>query len=99
MPKIVLSRLGSPMLEAGGAVWVGVCPAGEDEMRLRARRSQGVAGPRPGSISLESPVEHLGISVWARNALRSIGCGTVEQALLLDLSISVRGIGSKTKQQ
>ena len=51
------------------------------------------------SLALESAVEDLGLSVRARNALRSIGCTTVQDVLRLDLSSFVRGLGSKTKQE
>src|SRR5437016_3183151 len=37
-------------------------------------------------VALESPVEDLGLSVRTRNALRAVGCKTVEDALRLDLS-------------
>ncbi len=47
-------------------------------------------------IGLESAVEDLGLSVRTRNALRAIGCDTVEDVLELDLSASVRGLGRKT---
>jgi Bacterial RNA polymerase, alpha chain C terminal domain len=50
-------------------------------------------------IGLESAVEDLGLSVRTRNALRAIGCDTVEDVLELDLSASVRGLGRKTKDE
>jgi hypothetical protein len=55
------------------------------------------AGVMP--LGLESAVEDLGLSVRTRNALRSIGCDTVEDVLRLDLSSSVRGLGRKTKEE
>lgn len=51
----------------------------------------------PNLVGLESRVEDLGLSVRARNALRAIGCNTVAEALRLDLSSSIRGLGRKTK--
>ncbi len=50
-------------------------------------------------VALESPVEDLGLSVRTRNALRSLGCKTVEDALRLELSASLRGFGDKTKRE
>lgn len=50
-------------------------------------------------FALQSPVEDLGLSVRARNALRGIGCDTLEDVLGLDLSSSVRGLGRKTKDE
>lgn len=51
------------------------------------------------AVALDSPVEDLGLSVRTRNALRSIGCNTVEDALRLELSASLRGFGDKTKKE
>uniref|UniRef100_Q01V32 RNA polymerase, alpha subunit domain protein n=1 Tax=Solibacter usitatus (strain Ellin6076) TaxID=234267 RepID=Q01V32_SOLUE len=53
----------------------------------------------PKIVSLESAVEDLGLSVRTRNALRAIGCDTVENVLALDLGSSVRGLGRKTKEE
>ncbi|MBZ5625615.1 MAG: hypothetical protein LAQ69_44010 [Acidobacteriia bacterium] len=50
-------------------------------------------------VSLESPLEDLGLSVRTRNALRGVGCNTVEDALRLDLSSTVRGLGRKTRSE
>jgi hypothetical protein len=50
-------------------------------------------------IGRESAVEDLGLSVRTRNALRAIGCVTVNDVLALDLSSSVRGLGRKTKDE
>ncbi len=51
------------------------------------------------AISLESPVEALGLSVRARNALRGVGCRTVGDALALDLSSAIRGLGRTTRSE
>jgi hypothetical protein len=67
-------------------------------MRSRDRHSA-IPGGDPKIISLESAVEDLGLSVRTRNALRAIGCDTVEKVLALDLSSSVRGLGRKTKEE
>ena len=58
-----------------------------------------VPASEPKSITLESPVEDLGLSVRTRNALRGFGCDTVEDVLGLDLSTSVRGLGRKAKDE
>lgn len=44
-------------------------------------------------------MEDLAISMRARNALRAIGCDTVEDVLRLDLSAPVRGLGRKTRDE
>jgi hypothetical protein len=49
------------------------------------------------TIALESPIESLGLSVRTCNALHAVGCNTVGEALRLDLSRTVRGLGRKTK--
>jgi len=67
-------------------------------MRSRFRHSAIPEGD-PKVISLESAVEDLGLSVRTRNALRAIGCDTVENVLALDLGSSVRGLGRKTKEE
>lgn len=76
-------------------------------MRSGARHSRKVleVQPRPvpvsepKSIVPQSPVEDLGLSVRTRNALRGIGCDTVEDLLGLDLASPVRGLGRKTKDE
>jgi len=77
-------------------------------MRSRVRQSNGLGLPRhlPNGvveevkiIRLESTVEDLGLSVRTRNALRGIGCDTVEDILELDLSNPIRGVGRKTKDE
>jgi DNA-directed RNA polymerase alpha subunit len=74
-------------------------------MRSRVRQPQNLEPPSYSKareaklIGLESVVEDLGLSVRTRNALRAIGCDTVEDVLELDLSASVRGLGRKTKDE
>jgi hypothetical protein len=74
-------------------------------MRSVARRSREAEPPRhpvitePKSIALGSPVEDLGLSVRTRNALRGIGCDTVEDLLGLEFSSPVRGVGRKTREE
>jgi hypothetical protein len=53
----------------------------------------------PKFVGLESAVEDLGLSVRTRNALRGIGCVTVEDVLALDLSSGIRGLGRKTQDE
>jgi len=65
-----------------------------DEVEAQLGRGRGSG---PNRVALESPVEDLGLSVRARNALRAIGCNTVADALRLDLSSAIRGLGRKTK--
>ena len=52
-----------------------------------------------GLIGPDSALEELGLSMRTRNALRGIGCDTVEDVLELDLRTSVRGLGRKTKEE
>ncbi|MBZ5594638.1 MAG: hypothetical protein LAP39_20535 [Acidobacteriia bacterium] len=51
------------------------------------------------SLGLESAIEDLGLSVRTRNALRSVGCDIVDDALRLDLSLVVKGLGEKTREE
>jgi DNA-directed RNA polymerase specialized sigma24 family protein len=55
--------------------------------------------PEAGLLEVISPVEALGLPVRTRNALRGIGCNTIQDVLNLDLSGSVRGLGPKSKEQ
>ena len=70
----------------------------ELESHLRRLHTPAPAN-QPKIIGLESAVEDLGLSVRTRNALRAIGCDTVEHVLALDLSSSVRGLGRKTRNE
>jgi hypothetical protein len=47
----------------------------------------------------EAPVEELGLSVRTRNAVRGMGCVTIDDVLHLNLSSSWRGMGEKTKAE
>jgi hypothetical protein len=66
-----------------------------DEVEAQLGQVRGIEAK---SLGLESAVEDLGLSVRTRNALRSVGCNTVQDVLQLDLSF-VRGLGTKTKQE
>jgi hypothetical protein len=52
----------------------------------------------PAVISAESPIEALGVSVRACNALHAAGCNTVDDVLRLDLGLPIRGLGRKAKE-
>jgi hypothetical protein len=56
-----------------------------------------IRGGEAKPVGFESPVEDLGLPVRTRNALRGVGCNTVQDVLRLDLSSVVRGLGPKTK--
>ena len=57
----------------------------------------GRAAPRgDGALEVGSKIEDLGLPVRTRNALRAIGCRTIGDALRLDLSAPVRGLGAKS---
>jgi hypothetical protein len=47
----------------------------------------------------EIPLEELGLSVRARNALKSVGCSTVGDILRLDFDQPVRGLGKLARQE
>jgi HAMP domain-containing protein len=67
-----------------------------DEVEARPGR---VRAADAKSLGLESAVEDLGLRVRVSNALRRLGCNTVEDVLRLDLSSSVRGLGPKAKEE
>ena len=51
------------------------------------------------ALPLESPLEHLGLSVRARNALKGVGCQTISDLLRLDLERPVRGFGKLAREE
>src|SRR4051812_15141440 len=53
----------------------------------------------PDVLETASPLEALPIPVRTRNALRGVGCQTIADILNLDLTSSIRGLGSKSKEQ
>jgi hypothetical protein len=65
------------------------------DARLDAERR---AGPDGKQVALESPIEDLALSLRARNALHSLGCERVRDALSMDLSVG-RGMGHKTLEE
>ena len=66
-------------------------------------KTSGPNGTHPGtggsSLGVRAPVEELGLSARGRNALRGVGCATIEDVLRLDLSTAVRGLGRKTREE
>ncbi len=51
------------------------------------------------SLTLQSPVEDLDVSVRARNALHHIGCNSVQDVLRLDMSGPLRRLGNATRAE
>jgi hypothetical protein len=51
------------------------------------------------ALPVDAPLEHLGLSVRARNALKSVGCNTVADLLRLDLDRPVRGLGKLAREE
>src|SRR3954470_8844136 len=50
-------------------------------------------------LPAESPLEALGLSVRTRNALKGVGCSTIEDVLRLDIQTPIRGLGRKAKEE
>jgi hypothetical protein len=51
------------------------------------------------SLPAETGLSEIGLSVRTLNALRGVGCNTVEDVLRLDLSTPKRGLGRIAKQE
>src|SRR5690349_1388489 len=51
------------------------------------------------ALPVESPLEELGLSVRARNALKGVGCNTIADVLKLDLEQPVRGLGKLAREE
>ena len=51
------------------------------------------------SLPAETGLNEIGLSVRTLNALRGVGCNTVEDVLRLDLSTPIRGLGRIAKQE
>lgn len=49
--------------------------------------------------ALDSPIEVLGLSMRSRNALRKLGCDTIQSLLDRDFSRAVRGFGSISRHE
>ena len=50
-------------------------------------------------IAADSPLEALGLSVRTRNALKGVGCSTIDDVLRLDIQAPIRGLGRKAKEE
>lgn len=50
-------------------------------------------------LPVEAPLEELGLSVRARNALKGVGCNTIADVLRLDLDRPVRGLGKLAREE
>ncbi len=50
-------------------------------------------------LPAQAPLEQLGLSVRTRNALKGVGCSTVEDVLRLDIQSPIRGLGRKAKEE
>ena len=57
------------------------------------------ADPPAPQIDPGAPLEALGLSVRTRNALKAVGCGTVQSVLRLDLATPIRGLGRKAREE
>ena len=51
------------------------------------------------AVPADSPLEALGLSVRTSNALKSVGCATIEDVLRLDIQAPIRGLGRKAKEE
>jgi hypothetical protein len=51
------------------------------------------------AVPVEAPLEQLGLSVRARNALKGVGCTTIADVLRLDLERPVRGLGKLAREE
>jgi hypothetical protein len=50
-------------------------------------------------LAADSPLEALGLSVRTRNALKSVGCATIDDVLRLDIRAPIRGLGRKAREE
>lgn len=71
---------------------------------VNSRRSQhlnAASGPEPanGKIAQSEPVESLGLSTRARNALHQLGCHTVAEVMRFDYTPPLPRLGRKTRQE
>jgi hypothetical protein len=55
--------------------------------------------PTHTTFARDTALENLGLSVRTRNALKSVGCGTVADVLRLDLARPVRGLGKLAREE
>ena len=50
-------------------------------------------------LPADAPLEALGLSVRTSNALKGVGCATIDDVLRLDIQAPIRGLGRKAKQE
>ena len=50
-------------------------------------------------LPADSPLEALKLSVRTRNALKSVGCASIDDVLRLDIQAPIRGLGRKAKEE
>lgn len=67
--------------------------------RLMEFPSQNPVDSFPSALPPESPLEALCLSVRTRNALKGVGCSTVDDVLRLDIQAPIRGLGRKAKEE
>jgi Bacterial RNA polymerase, alpha chain C terminal domain len=85
----------------GIGVRAGVSPSRVSRMLYEVDAQLDAAGqrrPEKEPVAFESPIEDLGLSSRAQNAIHRLGCATVKDLLSLDLS-AVRGVGRKTRSE
>jgi hypothetical protein len=51
------------------------------------------------SLSADSRLEDLALSVRTRNALKGVGCNTIADVLRLDLGTPIRGLGKIAREE
>src|SRR5436305_14989845 len=50
-------------------------------------------------LPADAPLEALGLSVRTSNALKGVGCATIDDVLRLDIQAPIRGLGRKAKEE
>src|SRR5215217_152097 len=70
-----------------------------DAPRSYARRPMEPTPQSEQTVPVEAPLEDLGLSVRARNALKGVGCNTIADVLRLDLERPVRGLGRLAREE
>jgi hypothetical protein len=98
-------RDGKTLLEIGrehglGALRVGRTVVRVDQMRVDQELQRPFAPEHERkSVTLDSPLEDLALSMRARNALRKLGCQTVRQVLDRDFTRASRRFGPISKRE
>lgn len=93
-----VSRSGSPVLghPRGGSV---APPAYVYRRSMELPSHDPIETQAVTSLPAETGLSELGLSVRTLNAVRGVGCNTVEDVLRLDLSTPIRGLGRIAKQE